>query len=148
MRSAFNYQDPAAQSLPTLLRLLDCGGKRCQRACELGNRSPHFGTNPREPAVRAQPPDLVAMRLSLVVELIADSRVFNLNCREADVAFRLARPTASAMGVMARRIGTLAHRQLSRFLASGCGRNSWPYGDQARGMSDRHLARVQERSFA
>jgi hypothetical protein len=78
----------------------------------LGNRSPHFGTNPREPAVRAQPPDPVAMQLSLVVELIADSRVFNLNCREADVAFRLARPTASAMGVMARRIGTSAGSSL------------------------------------
>lgn len=107
--STINYQDPAAQSLPTLLRLSiaaasDTKGHACSGTVRLtsvpilANRL--FAHNLRDP---------VAMQPSLVVELIADRRVFNLNCREADVAFRLARPTASVMGVMARRIGTLAH---------------------------------------
>ena len=53
--------------------------------------------------------DLAVRYPNLVVELIPDSRDFNLTRREADIAVRLARPTAGGMSVKARRIGTLTY---------------------------------------
>jgi len=53
--------------------------------------------------------DLAAKHPSLVVELIPDSREFNLSRRESDIAIRLARPTTGGISVKARRIGTLTY---------------------------------------
>ena len=52
---------------------------------------------------------LAARYPSLVVELIPDSRDFNLTRREADIAVRLARPSAGGLAVKASRIGDLAY---------------------------------------
>ncbi len=51
--------------------------------------------------------DLAAENPNLIVELIPDSRDFNLTRREADIAVRLARPATGGMSVKARRVGTL-----------------------------------------
>ena len=51
--------------------------------------------------------DLAARYPNLVVELIPDSREFNLTRREADIAVRLARPASGGMSVKAHRVGTL-----------------------------------------
>src|SRR5262249_23491759 len=45
----------------------------------------------------------------LTIELIADSRDFTLTRREADIALRLARPSAGGTSVKARRLGALAY---------------------------------------
>src|SRR5262249_20129180 len=51
--------------------------------------------------------DLAARYPNLVVELIPDSRDFNLTHREADIAVRLARPATGGMSVKAHRVGSL-----------------------------------------
>jgi DNA-binding transcriptional LysR family regulator len=53
--------------------------------------------------------DLAARYPNLIVELIPDSRDFNLTRREADIAVRLARPATGGMSVKAHRIGTLTY---------------------------------------
>ncbi|MGY5803827.1 LysR family transcriptional regulator [Rhizobium sp. LEGMi12c] len=55
-------------------------------------------------------PALLAQHSGLQLELIGDSRNFNLTRREADMALRLARPADGANGkVVARRIATLEY---------------------------------------
>ena len=51
--------------------------------------------------------DLATRYPNLVLELIPDSRDFNLTRREADIAIRLARPVTGGMSVKAHRVGTL-----------------------------------------
>jgi DNA-binding transcriptional LysR family regulator len=51
--------------------------------------------------------DLATRYPNLVVELIPDSRDFNLTRRDADIAVRLARPATGGMRVKAHRVGTL-----------------------------------------
>ncbi len=51
--------------------------------------------------------DLIGQHPQLVIELIPDSRDYSLTLREADIALRLARPTAGGTKVKARRIGRL-----------------------------------------
>jgi DNA-binding transcriptional LysR family regulator len=58
--------------------------------------------------------DLLGNHASLVIELIPDSRDYSLTRREADIAVRLARPTAGGMAVKARRIGTLRYAAFAR----------------------------------
>jgi DNA-binding transcriptional LysR family regulator len=53
--------------------------------------------------------DLAARHPNLVVELIPDSRDFNLTRREADIAVRLARPVSGGMSVKAHRVGNLTY---------------------------------------
>jgi DNA-binding transcriptional LysR family regulator len=50
---------------------------------------------------------LLASKPGLIIELVPDSRDFNLTRREADIAVRLARPSTGGLSVKARRIGTL-----------------------------------------
>ncbi|KDB03324.1 hypothetical protein U879_12465 [Defluviimonas sp. 20V17] len=52
---------------------------------------------------------LLAAHPGLRVELVADARDLNLTLREADLAIRLARPTAGGAQVTARRIGDLTY---------------------------------------
>jgi len=52
---------------------------------------------------------LLASTPGLIIELIPDSRDFNLTRREADIAVRLARPSTGGLTVKARRIGTLEY---------------------------------------
>ena len=62
-------------------------------------------------------PALLAQHSGLQLELIGDSRNFNLTRREADMALRLARPADGANGkVVARRIATLEY---SVYVAEG-----------------------------
>ena len=52
---------------------------------------------------------LVDKHPGLVLELIPDSRDFNLTRREADVAVRLGRPVTGGMNIKTRRVGTLKY---------------------------------------
>jgi DNA-binding transcriptional LysR family regulator len=54
----------------------------------------------------------------LVVELIPESRDLSLTHREADIAVRLARPSAGGISVKARRIGAFT---FVAYAAAGCG---------------------------
>jgi DNA-binding transcriptional LysR family regulator len=50
---------------------------------------------------------LLVSKPGLIIELVPDSRDFNVTRREADIAVRLARPSTGGLSVKTRRIGTL-----------------------------------------
>lgn len=89
---------------------------------------------------------LAARYPSLVVELIPDSRDFSLTRREADMAVRLARPSAGGLAVKASRIGNLAYAAyVSRDLpARRVGALAWVTYEDA--MSHLPHARWMERA--
>lgn len=88
---------------------------------------------------------LASRHPSLVVELIPDSRDFNLTSREADVAVRLARPTAGGLSVKAQRIGILSYAAYASRDTPGRRVQSLPWITYEDSMSHLPHARWMER---